>query len=80
MSSDESTNTAYFLDVEPDIGKFGMLVFTGKNEVGGKFQLEINPWTDAGDGTTIEEITSGKISYDHGPLNGDDEPVSCRKE
>lgn len=82
LSSNESAYTAYFLDVELDIGGVrhggtGTLVYTGKNEVGGKFQMIISPWEDVGEGTVVRQISRGKISYHHGPLKGKDEPVSC---
>lgn len=81
----ETSNTAYFLDVEPDIGGrttggAGMLVFTGKNEVGGTFQMIIHPWKDTGSTTVIRDVSNGKITYSHGPLSGKDEAVDCIRE
>jgi|GEM_PF-700467 hypothetical protein len=82
-NSNESRNTAYFLNVEEDIGGkrdcfgAGSLIFTGKNEVGGKFRLCMHVWTDESEGTVIRSTSSGIISYSHGPLVGQDEPVSC---
>lgn len=74
----ENVDTAFFLDVEHDMGKFGMLYITGKNEVGGKFQVIMNAPQDIGDGTTIKMEAKGRITYKHGPtLTGLNEAVSC---
>ncbi|KYG64310.1 hypothetical protein AZI87_13830 [Bdellovibrio bacteriovorus] len=82
---DESSYTAYFLDVEEDIGGVrhggaGTLVFTGANSKGGSFQLIISPWQDVGDGTVIHETSRGVITYKHGPLLGKSEPVECVRQ
>ena len=82
-NNNESRNTAYFLNVEADIGGkrdcfgAGSLIFTGKNEVGGKFKLCMHVWNNESDGTVIRLTSSGLITYSHGPLQGQDEPVSC---
>lgn len=85
-NDNESRNTAYFLNVEEDIGGkrdcfgAGSMIFTGKNEVGGKFQLCMHVWKDESDGTVIRGSSSGVITYNHGPLKGQDEPVACMLE
>ena len=78
---DESVSTAFFLDVdaEGDVDKYGMIYSEGKNSAGGSFLLKTKFWEDVGDGTIINEVTTGVITYQHGSLKGKDEPVSCTK-
>jgi hypothetical protein len=76
-AADDSKNTAYFLDIDYDIGKGGVLEFRGRNNVGGNFELSIDSWEDEGDGTVIRKTSKGLITYTHGPLRGTDEAVSC---
>jgi hypothetical protein len=80
-STDEYSQIAYFLDVDEagDIDRYGRVWTDGKNNKGGKFTLKIYPWEDVGDGTIVNEKTTGTISYNHGPLKGEDEPVDCTK-
>lgn len=77
-AENDSIDTAFFLDIEHDMGKFGMLYITGKNEVGGKFQVIMSAPQDIGDGTTIKMEAKGRITYKQGPtLSGSNEVVSC---
>lgn len=78
---EESVATAFFLDVdaEGDVDKYGMIYSEGKNSAGGHFLLKTKFWEDVGDGTVIDEATTGVITYQHGSLKGKDEPVSCRR-
>ena len=80
-NADEAAYTAYFLDVdvEGDVDKYGMVYTAGKNSKGGKFVLKTKFWEDVGDGTIINEKTSGTLTYKHGPLKGKVEPVDCVK-
>ncbi len=80
-SVDESTKTAYFLNVkaENDVDKDEMILSTGKNSKGGHFLLKTKFWEDVGDGTVINQKTTGFLTYHHGTLVGKDEPVSCEK-
>lgn len=76
--NEDSVNTAFFLRVERDMGKFGSLIFSGKNEVGGKFELLMSAPEDVGDGTVIHMKAKGVITYSQGPtLSGKNEKVSC---
>lgn len=69
---------AYFLDVEEDIGKFGALVLTGKNEVGATFSVTIrNPSQDTGDGTVVRKESVGVMTYQQGSFKGTQETVNC---
>ena len=84
-NDNETKNTAYFLDVEQDIGGrttggAGMLVFTGTNQVGDDFQMIIYPWKDRGSTTVIRETSKSKITFSHGPMIGKDEAVDCVHE
>ena len=82
-NDNETKNTAYFLNIEQDIGGArncfgaGSLIFSGSNEAKGDFELCIQAWEEKGDGTVVRQTSSGVISYKHGPLKGKDEPVSC---
>lgn len=73
---DESAYTAFFLNITREYLSDGRIAINGSNEVGGKFYLIINKPKDVSDGTTIKELSVGKISYNHGPLKGF-EPVDC---
>lgn len=79
----ESKKTAYFLDVEQDVGGrrdcfgAGSIIFTGNNSQGGQFRLCIHIWTDKSDGSVIHGTSSGVITYHHGSLRGRDERVTC---
>ena len=48
--SDESADTAYFLDVdlEGDVDSHSMIWTVGKNESGGRFTLRTQLWKDVG--------------------------------
>ncbi len=75
---DDSVNTGFYLKVEHDMGKFGSLYISGKNEVGGKFQVQMAAPVDVGDGTTIHYKAKGTINYSQGPtLSGKNEKVDC---
>jgi hypothetical protein len=76
---DESTGTAYFLNVHEE-GAAGRTFYSGKNEVGGKFQIDIAHFSDIGDGTIIQEAAEGVITYNHGYLKGKNEKVNCIRE
>ena len=78
-NQNEVSYTAYFLDVEFDVGPGGTIYITGKNEVGGSFQLITNFPTNVSDGTVVREISEGTLTYDHGPLKGEVR-VSCVTE
>jgi hypothetical protein len=79
-TEDESRKTAYFLDVEYDVGKFGDIYISGKNEVGGSFDLHTSHPVDVSDGTVIQKKSSGTLSYKHGPLKGKKVKVDCTEE
>ncbi len=78
---DESVATAYFLDVdaEGDVDRHAMIYTEGKNSKGGSFLLKTKFWQNVGDGTIINEETTGVITYEHGTLKGKDEAVKCVK-
>lgn len=78
-SSDESAYAAYFLDISYDVGRGGVTYISGKNSVGGTFDLVTNFPQDDSDGTTSREVSHGTLTYDHGPLKGK-EAVSCVSE
>ena len=78
-SADESSDTAYFLEISYDVGKFGVTYISGKNEVGGTFELVTNFPQDTGDGTVIHEVSTGTLKFNHGPLKGK-EVVNCVRE
>jgi len=78
-NGDESAYTAYFLNVEHDVGKFGVIYISGKNEVGGTFQLVTSGLKDASDDVSIRYTSEGTLTYNHGPLKGK-EKVSCVTE
>ena len=78
-NQNESSYTAYFLDVEYDVGPGGAIYITGKNEVGGSFQLVTNSPKDASDGNVLRETSEGTLTYNHGPLKGSTR-VSCVTE
>jgi len=76
-TNDESTYAAYFLNVEEDIGRYGILYLSGSNEAGGRFQYRGSFPKDESDGTVIRRTSEGMITYTHGPLHGVDEEVKC---
>lgn len=78
-NADETAYTAYFLDVEYDVGKFGTTYISGKNQVGGSFELVTNFPKDVSDDTSIRYTSEGTLTYKHGPLSGK-EKVSCVTE
>lgn len=75
----ESAYTAYFLNINPE-GAAGREIYTGTNEVGGYFQVDIAQFQDVGDGTVIEMAAEGTLTYNHGPLKGTNEAVHCVKQ
>ncbi len=75
----ETAYTAYFLDVEYDVGPQGTIHINGKNSQGGSFYLLTNFPKDDSDGTVIREVSEGTLTYNHGPLKGQ-EHVSCVTE
>lgn len=77
-NENETMNTAYFLDIFEE-GAAGRTILTGKNNVGGTFQLDISRWESFGDGI-INEVASGDITYHHGAvLRGKREAVTCTR-
>lgn len=80
QQGDESANTAYFLSLSYDKGKYGMVYISGKNEVGGFFDLVTSNPQDESDGTVVREVSRGELTYSHGPLKGKKESVVCVKE
>lgn len=76
-NNDETNQAAYFLSVEEDIGRFGILYITGTNGAGGRFQYRGSFPKDESDGTVIRKTSEGTITYTHGPLHGVDEEVKC---
>lgn len=76
-NNDESKYTAYFLDTEFDIGPGGGIIISGKNNVGGSFNIRIAPWQFDENSPVISGKAVGSISYHHGPLYGSNEPVNC---
>lgn len=81
-NQNESVATAFFLDVDEnaDVDKYGMVYSYGKNSKGGSFTLKTKFWQDVGDGTVIDEATTGTLTYSHGVLKGKDEAVNCVKK
>lgn len=76
MPEKENVDTAFFLNIEHDVGKFGVIYISGKNEVGGSFSLTTAPLEDIGDGTVIRYRTQGELKYFQGPtLKGKDKVV-----
>ena len=80
QEGNESAHTAYFLNIEYDVGKFGEIHISGTNEVGGRFHLITSFPQDESDGTVIRETSKGTLSYHHGPLKGEEEAVFCVRE
>jgi hypothetical protein len=72
-----NVDTAYFLDINHDVGKFGVIYIDGKNEVGGKFSLVTAPLEDIGDGTIIRYKTTGTLTYSQGPTLKGKQKVEC---
>ncbi len=79
IGSDETSYTAFFLDTSYDVGPGGTIYISGKNEVGGTFDLVTNFPKDVSDGTIIREISKGTLEFNHGPLKGK-ESVECVTE
>lgn len=77
MPERENVDTAFFLNVEHDVGKFGVIYISGKNEVGGTFSLKAAPLEDIGDGTVIRYRTEGELTYFQGPTLKGKEKVVC---
>lgn len=75
--ADDNVDTAFFLDVNHDVGKFGVVYIDGKNEVGGKFSLVAQPLKDISDGTIIRYRTSGVLTYSQGPTLRGKQKVDC---
>lgn len=76
-NDNESANTAYFLNVkEKVVGAKKDISISGKNEVGGVFSAKLSAWKNESS-EIIRMTTIGKISYNHGPLKGKDEAISC---
>lgn len=78
-NDNETRDTAYFLNIFEE-GATGRTIYTGKNEVGGFFQLDVSSFTDIGDGTVIQEIAKGYLDYNHGSLKGTREKVTCSRQ
>jgi hypothetical protein len=78
-NSNETTYTAYFLDISYDIGRGGVTYISGKNAVGGMFDLVTNFPQDENNGTTVRQVSHGTLTYNHGPLKGK-ETVDCVTE
>lgn len=76
-NQNESSYTAYFLDVEFDIGPGGGTILSGRNSVGGSFEVRIAPWQYDESSPGISGKSAGSITYHHGPLRGSNEPVDC---
>lgn len=75
----ETAYTAFFLDAEEDRGPQGTVYISAKNSQGGSFDLLTNSPKDDSDGTVIRETSEGTLTYNHGPLKGQ-ERVSCVTE
>lgn len=75
----ESRDTAYFLKIYKE-GASSRTIYTGRNEVGGFFQLDVSAFEDIGDGTIIRESSTGYLDYSQGPLQGHRENVKCLRE
>lgn len=73
----DNVDTAYFLNINHDVGKFGVIYIDGKNEVGGKFSLVTGPLEDIGDGTIIRYKTSGTLTFSQGPTLKGSQKVNC---
>lgn len=82
LHSLDSKYVALFLDVdlEADVDSHSMIYTYGKNEKAGQFVLKTKFWQAIKDGNLNQEVTSGLLTYSHGPLVGTDEPVKCIKE
>ena len=80
VPENDSAHTAFFLNVEHDVGKYGTIHMHGKNEVGGEFYIVLNPLEDVGDGTIIRYRTSGTLEYVQGPTLTGKEKVKCTLE
>lgn len=77
VDSDGTNNKAFFLDnIEHDAGPGGTLYITGKNSVGGSFELIMSGYSDESTDVSIKYVSKGTIKYNHGPLKGSDK-VSC---
>lgn len=77
-SKDVSGPKVFFLNTSEE-GAAGKEITIGKNGKGGRFELEVYHWQDVGDGSIINEITSGTLTYHHGAMNGKDEKVNCTR-
>ena len=80
VAENDNAHTAFFLDVEHDVGKYGTIHMHGKNEVGGEFYIVLNPLEDVGDGTIIRYRTSGTLEYVQGPTLTGKDKVKCTLE
>lgn len=76
----EYVNTAFFLDINFDIGKSGTIHLSGKNEVKGHFNLLMSAPVDISDGTIIRMKSEGILTYSQGPSLRGKEKVECRFE
>lgn len=76
-NNDESNYTAFFLDAEFDIGPGGGAMISGRNSVGGSFEVRIAPWNYDENSPTISGKSAGSLTYRHGPLRGSNEAVNC---
>lgn len=77
VDSDGTNKKAFFLDnVEHDVGPGGTIYITGKNSVGGFFQLVMPGYSDASTEVSVKYVSEGTLAYNHGPLKGSDK-VSC---
>ena len=75
----ETAYTAFFLEAKEDVGPQGTIHISAENSKGGSFYLLTNFPKDDSDGTVIREVSEGTLTYNHGPLKGQ-ERVSCVTE
>jgi len=77
---DDFSYTAFFLKVtKANVGSAGAVEYKGSNEVRGSFKLSMGPVRDLSDGSTYHLEAQGTLSYNHGPLRGQ-ERVKCVME
>lgn len=60
------TKKGFFLDIEYDVGRYGVYYISGKNSVGGSFEYKGTFPEDKGDGTLVRRESQGTLTYSQG--------------
>jgi len=80
--NEKSYEAAYFLTITttPQGNQGNAEKLSGKNAVGGYFNVIITNIRDIGVGPVVNQFGDGIISYKHGHLQGKNEKVSCARQ